>query len=75
MPTILINTNLKPSTNCGLGDEQNRQAESVDAELRQEINAIINKLLIKSETVNILFNLFIFFCCLQVFVGFFLLFH
>lgn len=71
MPTILINTNLLKanSTNpYGLGDDQQqqqqqwqqqRQSESLDAEFRQELNAIINKLLIKSETVSFNFLLFI----------------
>lgn len=58
MPTILINTNLIKSTSavktgecCG-GNDEEQQRQCIDEEFRQDLNEIIKKLLVKSETVK-----------------------
>ncbi len=54
MPTILINTNLASTVNGSSKsvDEVNAIKENFHDEFKKEINAIITKLLEKSETVK-----------------------
>lgn len=65
MPTILINTNLIKSTSavktgecCG-GNDEEQQRQCLDEEFRQDLNEIIKKLLVKSETVKKYYILFV----------------
>jgi hypothetical protein len=56
MPTILINTNVGGSVRVGKSSsndsESEKEQEQLDADFRQDLNAIITRLLNKSQTVS-----------------------